>query len=732
MQGTRQVSIKTPLGPDELLFVCMHGTEELGRLFSYSLVLYSLDEAIKIEKIIGQNVTVSMELESGDFRFFNGFISHFSQVDRTEGGYAVYEAVMHPWLWFLTRTADCRIFQEQAVPDIIKQVFNDNGFSDFIDALSGTYRTWEYCVQYRESDFNFISRLMEHEGIYYYFKHEDGKHQVVLSDAYSSHDPICGKPELPYHLPGIDQTINVEHISNWNLGYEIQPGTVALGDYNFKTPQNKLRVNRIIERNHAQSDAEVFDYPGEYTEANAGEQYALERIEERHVGYEQVSADSDARCMASGGFFTLFDHPRDDQNREYLVVKVKLDISTNEYSSGGDNSALTYQCSFTAIHSKAVYRTERTSRKPFVQGPQTAVVVGPSGEEIYPDEYGRVKVQFHWDRYGEMNENSSCWIRVAQTWAGPGWGAQFIPRITQEVMVEFLEGDPNRPIITGRVYNADNMPPYSLPDKKTQSGIKSHSSPNGSASNFNEIRMEDKKDSEELYIQAEKDENILVKNCKTETVGVNETVDIGNDQAITVGNNQTETVKNDRTETVQNNEALTVFANRSRNVGASESVTVASNRSHTVGINESIIIGVSQEIAIGAMQAVVIGAAQTTEIGASQNIDVGANQSIGIGANQTQKIGSDQAETIGGNQTLAVGKKRSTEIAEDDSLTVGKNLVINAGDTITLTCGKASISMKKDGTIIISGKDIAIKGSGKVDVKASKDIIIKGKKVLQN
>ena len=642
---TWEVSIATPLG-EELQLKQFSASEELGRLFVYDATLVSADALIAVDDILGQNVTVGLELPSGDLRYYNGFVTRFSQVEGGGVDDFIYHARIHPWLWFLTRTSDCRIFQDQSVPDIIKTIFSDNGFSDFEDKLNGSYQAWEYCVQYRETDFNFISRLMEQVGIYYYFTHENGNHKLVLADGYSSHEAIQGESELPYHPPGLDQSVDTEHVSNWSLNNEIQPNVYSLTDYNFETPKTSLAVQRQIPRNHAQAGAEIYDYPGEYGVGADGEQLALQRIEELQAQYEQVSGETDARLLTNGGLFTLSEHPREDQNREYLVISAYFELTVGDPWGSDGSSAPSYQCSFNAIESQTPYRTPRTTPKPIVQGPQTAVVVGKSGEEIDPDEYGRVKVQFHWDREGAFDDNSSCWIRCAQFWAGANWGAQFIPRIGHEVIVEFLEGDPDRPLITGSVYNADNMPPYSLPDNKTQSGIKSRSSKEGGESNFNEIRMEDKKGSEELFIQAEKDRTVNVKNNNVEKIGASET--------ITIAANQTETIDKDRTTTVNENDKLTVIKDR------------------TTKIEE--------------------------------------------------------------NDSLEVVKNRDSKIGENDTLDVGKVLKVTAGDEIELVTGTSKLSMKKDGTIELSGLDVTVKNSagGTININPGGIVTIKGTMVKIN
>jgi len=564
-----EAKIITPLGDEALQLRHFSGSEDLSGLFTFDLTLYSTDENIKVNDLLGQNVTVQLIIDEGTYRYFNGFVSQFVFLNHSEDGQAVYHATVSPWLWFLTRTSDCRIFQDMTVLEIVKSVFTDNGFSsDFKELLKNKnkYRKWEYCVQYRESDFNFVSRLLEQEGIYYYFEHEEKSHKLILADDCGSHVSINGDSELPFHEPDLGQTVDTEHVSEWQLQHDLQPDQIMLGDYNFKTPKKSLRVEKQVARTHARKGHQVFDYPGEYTTDGEGDHYTLTRLEELSTDFEQATGTTDARYMATGGLFKLIGHPRKDQNREYLVVSAQYDISVGLYTSGGADDGPVYQCNFSAMDSNTQFRPQRVTPKPAVQGPQTAVVVGKSGQEIDTDEHGRIKVQFHWDRYGGSDEKSSCWIRVAQIWAGASWGAQFIPRIGHEVIVDFLEGDPDRPIVTGSVYNAVNKYPYSLPANKTQSGIKSRSTMDGSNDNFNEIRMEDKKGSEELYIQAEKDENILVKNCKSEQVRVNETLSVGNnrkrsvgeDETVEIGNNQTESVAKNRETIVGEDDTLQV------------------------------------------------------------------------------------------------------------------------------------------------------------------------------
>ncbi|MFZ2148950.1 MAG: type VI secretion system tip protein TssI/VgrG [Sedimentisphaerales bacterium] len=570
-QKDRELEIATPLGEDVLLLVSMSGTEQLGRPFKFELELASEDDRIPAKDIVGQNVTIRLNLSEGKIRYFNGFVSRFEQT-RPTGGLANYRATMVPWLWFLTRTADCRIFQKKMVPDIIEDVFREHGFTNFERSLSPEYRTWEYCVQYRETDFNFVSRLMEQEGIYYFFRHKNGEHSLVLADSASAHKPYPDYDEIKYHPADLGVS-SEECISDWNVETHLQPGSYALNDFDFKDIRKDLKARAIVKREHAAAEFEIYDYPGEYADSKDGEGYARKRIEELQAQYEVVSAGSDARGVCAGCTFTLIDHPRDDRNKKYLITSANFNIEAGEFYSGGRTGGENvYSCSFTAIDETQPFCSPRITPKPSIPGPQTAIVVGPSGEEIYTDEYGRVKVQFHWDRYGAADENSSCWIRVAQVWAGKSWGAMYIPRIGQEVIIEFLEGDPDQPIITGRVYNDQAKPPYDPKTKPTMSTLKSNSSKGGGG--FNEIRFEDKKGDEQIFIHAEKNLDVRVKNDLFETVVNNRHLHVEKDKFEYVENNRSEKVDADHKEEIGKDRHLKVKGKEAKEIAGSMSLTV--------------------------------------------------------------------------------------------------------------------------------------------------------------
>jgi type VI secretion system secreted protein VgrG len=731
-QENRKIQVFTPLADDTLLFYQMHGRESLNEPFEYQLELLSDKPDIDPSQLLGKNITVSVQLTDGSWRYFHGCVTRFGQYGNLNV-FSYYRATLRPWLWFLTRTSNCRIFQNKTAPDIIKQVFRDQGFSDFKDKLSGSYATREYCVQYRETDFNFVSRLMEEEGICYYFSHEKEKHTLVLTDSNTAHDKFPGYEKIPYHVEtGTTDRSRTDHIREWGYSQEVQPGLYEITDYDFKKPKANLLVKSNITESHtSHAKHEFFDYPGRYTETGAGDNFVRQRIEEHHARFERCEGRCNVRGLTAGYRFALEDFPLKDQNQEYLVVSADYHLLLDEYftetSSAGD--ANIFDCSFTALENKRPYRPVRNTPKPLVQGAQTAVVVGPSGEEIYTDKYGRVKVHFHWDRKdrwedGKQDEDSSCWVRVAHPWAGKAWGMVAIPRMGHEVVVEFLEGDPDQPLIVGSVYNADNMPPYDLPANMTQTGIKTRSSKGGSSSNFNELRFEDKKGSEQVFLHAEKNQDIEVENDETHWVG--------HDRTKTIDHDETTHVKHDRTETVDNNETITIGVNRTETVGSNENITIGANRTETVGANETITIALNRTRAVGINEAIAIGAAQEVVVGAFRTVNVGANQSTNIGNSHSVAVGNDQSTQVGKNQSFSVGDNRSASVGKDDSLKVGKNLVIDAGDSIVIKTGDASITMKKDGTITISGKDITVKGSGAINVKATKDVVVKGKNVLQN
>ena len=522
------LEIITPLGEGNVILTSLSGNEQLGRLPVYHLSMITHKPWLKSSDLLGKNITVGLQLPSQqELRYFNGYITQFSDagsaisptwVEKSkEGRTYSYEATLHPWLWFLTRSSNSRIFQNKTIPQIIDEVCKAYPFSK-IDKknLTGNYGPWENCVQYRETDFNFISRLMEYEGIYYYFDYADGSNTLVLCDSPGTHKATKHYEKIPFTENADAHVAEVDHITDWHISHEVQPGRFTLNDFDFKKPKVSLIGKAAQKHSHDLDNFEFYDYPGEYSEVGDGQQYSKIRLEELHSQYEVVSGSGAVLGIRPGSTFTLTNHPQKDQNKEYLFVGANYSITNNAHESSGGNSD--FHCSFHAITATTPFRPHRATPKPIVQGPQTAIVVGPSGEEIYTDEFGRIKVQFHWDRYNNADENSSCWVRVSQPWAGKEWGGIFIPRVGHEVIIEFLEGDPDCPIVTGCVYNGDAKPPYALPANKTRSGFKTRTYKGGN-SNFNEFRFEDKKGEEEIYTHAEHDQVDRVKHDRIEYIG---------------------------------------------------------------------------------------------------------------------------------------------------------------------------------------------------------------------
>jgi len=582
-QATRLLFLKTPLGEDALVLTAFSGREEMSRLFSYQLEMISDNGAISAAQLVGKTVTFGVSLADGTPRYFNGMVSRLYAGDEDRKGRRNYRAEVVPWLWFLTLTAGCRIFQQKSAPEIIEKVFQDLGFSDYEKSqVKGQHPKREYCVQYRETAFDFISRLLEEEGIFYFFKHQDGKHSLVLADQKGVYAD-CKENEVDFPRDAGDRAM-ADHISRWEHRYEFRSGKIAQTDYNFEdhpargepTPAKLMLTmqSTTVKLDNIQK-YEIYDYPGVYEKKNDGDNYAKIRMEEEEAGYDIVDAAGTCRTFAVGGKFKVKHHiAKSEEGKSFAITSIAHTASEPGAYETGPAADSAYDNTFTCIPDSVTFRPARATPRPVIHGAQTAVVVGPAGEEIYPDKYGRVKVQFFWDREGKSDDKSSCWIRVAQGIAGKNWGMVYIPRIGQEVVVSFLEGNPDRPLITGVVYNSDQMPPYQLPDKKTQSGIKTNSSKGGGGSN--EMRLDDTKGSEQVFIHAQYNMDTVVENDETITIHGNRTESLYKDESITIGGARTESVSKD--------ESISIGGGRTENVGKSLSITVGDQFVLSVGM----------------------------------------------------------------------------------------------------------------------------------------------------
>ena len=518
-QDTRICELTTPLGKDVLVFVSLEATEGLSELFEYHIECLSEEADIDFDKAIGQQCTLKIKMY-GKERQFSGILVEARWLGSKDTYYS-YRILLRPWLWLLSRTSDCRIFQDKKASDIIQEVFKERGFNDVEFKLTedSSNPKLEYCVQYRETDLNFVSRLMEQHGIYYFFKHEGGKHTLVLADSKSSHSAIEGLASIPYvALTGSDRR-KEQLIHNWSAQRRFRSGKIELNDYNYQKPNAQMVSDAKGSEHYTRSEMEIYDYPGKYKEKSDGERYAKIRLQSEQALDHRRNGNGEAVNLFPGGLTKLERHWQEPQNIEYLVVRATHSFALEAYRSGSDGGGRdTYFGAYEFLPSNQPFRAPIVTPKPLINGIQTAKVVTKddnSSEEIDVESLGEIYVRFFWDR----KKKRSCRLRVAQVWSGKRWGGQIIPRVGQEVVVEFLEGDPDRPLVIGTVYNDEYKLPYDLPAKKTIGGLKSDSTKGGGG--YNEWNFEDKKGSEKIGVHAEKDLNVVVLNAETRTIGEN-------------------------------------------------------------------------------------------------------------------------------------------------------------------------------------------------------------------
>lgn len=651
-QATIECKAAAPLAT--LAAHMLSGQEAVNQSFVFELDCISSDNALSLDDAITKHVTITLRAGAVE-RKIDGMCARISQWPFNPG-FCRYTLELRPWLWWLTLASDNRIFQTKSVPDIVEAVFKAHGYTDYELKLTGTYTARDYCVQFGETDFAFVSRLLEEEGIFYFFRHEDSRHVMVLADAASAYLASPGPASISF-MPGEVGSRELQVVNNGQIGRQAASAVYKASDYEFKTPATLL---------YSQAEAgtppkAIYDYPGGYATKSAGDAITKKRVESLRTQIKEFSGDSTSRALSPGHTFTLKDHERSDANIEWVVLEVKHNATHERYAN-----------QFLAIPSATQFHAPRKTFKPRIHSTQVAIVVGKSGEEIWTDEHGRIKVQFYWDRVGQNDENSSCWIRVAQLWSGPGWGSQFIPRIGQEVVVSFIDGDPDRPLVTGCVYNGTNKYPYALPAEQTKSAIKSNSSKGGGG--FNEIRFEDKKDSEELYLHAQKDmktevlhdETWSIGNDETRTVKQNQTLEVqeGN-QKITVGKgnrttdistgDDTLTIKGKRATTVTGDETLTNKANFTQTVTGDFKLSVTGNL--TIEVTGAIKIKSSQDYSAEASMSLTnkAGTALTNQAGTELTNKAGTTMTNDAGVSLTNKGGATQTVDGGGMLTIKGG-----------------------------------------------------------------------------
>ncbi len=697
--------VESALGKDALLLRRLRATESFSQLFSIDVDLLSYEGNIRAEDIIGTHIATFIGTNGTQPRPLNGFVKSFAYTGLEKRGLYGYKAELVPWLWFLDKRTNCRVFQNQTIQQIIEFMFSELGFSDFSFSLIDTHPPVEYCVQYQESDFHFISRLLEQEGLFYFFEHKTDKHILHIADNTAAFVFLDDK--VIEHSSGSRAK---HYLEGWQHRFHYCSGAFAQTDYNFEnanlsllteTPTSiKLNNNSALER---------FEFPGNYNESQRGQNLTRIRMQQEEAGYQAVSAIGNFHQLEVGKKFKLrSDEAAADDKKNFVIAEIRHEAYEGSYLDEGgiltesnavnESNALNefnkkkedergksnYQNHFVCFPEEVAYRPPLTKTKPRIDGVQTALVVGKPGDEIYTDKYGRIKLQFYWDRYGKKNETSSCWVRVATPWAGTKWGTLNIPRVGQEVVVTFVNGDPDQPLVIGSVYNSANMPPVGLPEGKNYAGTKSRSVKAGAGS-FNEFSLDDSGGSEQVKLHAQKDYNTTVGNNLSSSVTANASYNVDGNSSSSIGGNSSLSVQGNESASVQGNQDYSVKGNRSGTVSGNLTESTTGNVEASIGANES------------------------RSVSSNQELTVGSNQTASIGTNQTISIGANQETTVGGNQSIGVtGKQEISALSRNvsittDSTTSALNVSINGQASISLSVGGSSITIDPAGITLSMG-----------------------------
>ncbi|UPH72390.1 type VI secretion system tip protein VgrG [Abyssibius alkaniclasticus] len=723
VQKNRQVRIKGPLGPEKMVLLRAEVEEGLSQIGKADIQFLSPDHDLSLEDIVGKRLGLEIDDKDGNTRYWQGYCANAAYEGRY-GGQALFRCEMRPTLYFLTLGRDCRIFQDKSALDVVKQVMRDADLTDFEDKTTATYNPRVYTVQYRESDFDFISRLMEEEGIYYYFKHDDSKETLVLADSSSAHVKLQhGADSLEFHFKEDEYKRDQDHIYEWKSAEAVNTGKVTMTDYDFENPTSDLAaVTAIAKGTHSFKDIEYYDYPGHHLTAEEGKVRTRVRTEAHAAQHNRSRGKGNVRWLAAGGTFTMKEHPRSSFNKEYLVLSArhKLSIETDTEDKGQAQTALqseggqggapvgdakegdkettpAIESDFSVQLKAEPYRAPKRAPIPKISGLQTAVVTGPSGEEIYTDKHGRIKVQFHWDREGNKDEKTTCFVRVMQHMSGQGWGAFHIPRIGQEVVVQFEEGNPDRPIIIGMLYNEAKKHPFAFPANMTQSGIKTNSSKGGGG--FHELVFEDKKDEEFVRLQSEKDYKETIKNNAEISIGF-EKMDPGDLTEKIYNHKTTELEKGDHTFTVkEGSEARSIAASRTLTVGEDETTDIGANRTETVGANEE----------------VTIGGDNTVTVSGNYTLDVTGDILIKSGSKITLEVGG--TSVVIDSSSIAIS---TTNVSVDAS----SSFEVSAGGSASISAGGSAE--------LTAGGSVTVEASGAAEVKSSAILALQGSIVKIN
>ena len=727
-QANRPMAVSTPLAMDTLLLVSLSGQEGLSQLFNFQLTMVAETKTkVAFEDLLGKPITVRIGTIDTNKRFINGICNRIAQ-GGSDPEFTTYMMDVVPKIWLLSKRARSRIFQGDSVPQILKKVLDG---IDVAWEIQGTFEPRDFCVQYRETDYNFACRLMEEEGIFYYYRHTDGVHKMVIANVSTSHSPIPGGANVVYQSNSGDET---GRISSWIKRQEIRSSAFTLRDHHFELAHKSLEASKKIKTDvkagtvtqvltAGNAGLELYDWPGEYAQRFDGvdpgggdraadvqkifkdnERTAAIRMEQEALPTIVVQGASDCLRLTAGHQFSLALVAGDISGKlmggegKYVLASVTHMASQGGYLSGQGAGVFRYQNNFTAIPFDMPYRPARDTPKPFVQGLQTAVVVGQPGQEIFTDKYGRVKVHFHWDRDGKMDATASCWVRVAQVIAGKRWGASFWPRVGQEVIVAFQEGDPDQPIIIGSVYNAEQMPPYlgdgldsKHPKNNKISGIKSNSTLGGEG--FNEWRFDDTKGKEQIFFHAERNLETRVKNDALQRVFGNSHVIVGWEKDGKKGGDLYEMIYQDQHVEVKRDQMESIGGSLHLGVGNKVDIDIKKDKTESIGKNSHLSIVDNRVEQVGKDQAVSIGGNLAESVGKKYHLSVASDRNENVGGNQSLTVSANQLEKVGTNHVLKAGA--------DIHISAGANLVIDAGAKLTLKVGGNLVVIDSAGVSIV-------------------------------
>ena len=719
-QDNTTAVLTTPLGKDVLLFHRFDGEEGLGSLFEWRIEALSTEPNLDFNPALGRNACVTLKRYEDIERHFNGVLTHAAWSGRYQNAaddqqdLYIYSLVLRPWLWCLSQSADCRIFKQKSIPEILKTVFEERGFTDLRLSLTDNYPPLEYCVQYRESDLTYALRLMEEHGIYYYFEHSRDKHVLVLCDSPSSHQSIPNLPSVRYHPRGQDHMRTAEYVEHWRNIRNFRTGKVRLKDYDFKVPNKDLKAETQSSSSYAHSDLMAYDYhTGRYEERSDGERFARIRLQAAQAQDERREAAGDASSLYPGGLTTLKEHDTASENQNYLVLRSHHTFRNQSYFSVAEtDSTPPYMGAYTFLMAKKPFRMPLVTPKPLVHGSQTAKVVTKEGEEIDVDEHGRIEVLFHWD----LDKKYSRRVRVAQAWSSKTWGGQFIPRKDQEVIITCLEGDPDQPMVTGTVYNGNNHSPYELPAQKTRMVIRSQTH---KGQGFNELTFEDENNQQNLFLHAQKDKTIRVLHNDIERIDKHQVSSVGGNQSLEVAKSQKTEIGGSMNITIGGTGAMAI-AVAAQGAGLAGTTASLLQEAGSIGGGggelgsfamtvASIALGYLSGGGLSSRGGVVAGSNPRADAGDAlrksgsgvgdsvggvfpmsgiMNTVVGTFQSDTVGIGRTEQIGIAKVTNVGGAQMVNVGLEQHTKIGKKRTVTVGEEQHTKVGQKITETVGK--------------------------------------------